>query len=130
MRWIRSHVRLGSWCALFALAVQVVVSFGHAHRADFGWPSGFVPASIAFSTEQPATPLPTAPSAPSKPGGLGFDYCAICAVMNLAASAVPAAAPGLPVPIVRGVLRFSTIPDISLAELPHFLFQARAPPLA
>jgi hypothetical protein len=127
MRWIRSHVRLGSWCAIFALAVQVIVSFGHAHRADFGWSSGFLP---SLTAEQPATPLPTAPSAPSKPAGPAFDYCAICAVMNLAASAVPAAAPGLPVPIVLGQIRFWTVPDISLAELPHLLFQARAPPLA
>jgi hypothetical protein len=50
--------------------------------------------------------------------------------MNLAASAVPAAAPGLPVPIVLGGLTFWAIPDISPAELPHLLFQARAPPLA
>jgi hypothetical protein len=129
MRWIRSHVRLGSWCALFALAVQVVVSFGHAHRADFGWPSGFLPSS-AIAAEQPAAPLPAAPAAPVKPTGLAFDYCAICAVMNLAASAVPAAAPGLPVPIVRGGLRFWIVRNISPAELPHLLFQARAPPLA
>jgi hypothetical protein len=129
MRWIRSHLRLGSWCALFALAVQVAVSFGHAHRADFGWPSGFLAASTS-AAEQPAPPLSATPSAPSKPAGLAFDYCAICAVMNLAASAVPAAAPGLPVPIVLGALRFWTVPNISTAQLPHLLFQARAPPLA
>ena len=31
MRWIRTHRRLGSRLALFALAVQLVVSFGHVH---------------------------------------------------------------------------------------------------
>jgi hypothetical protein len=134
MRWLRSHVRFGSWCALFALAVQVAVSFGHAHRADFGWPSGFLPAS-GLITEQPAASPPTVPSAltksaPTKPAGLAFDYCAICAVMNLAAAAVPASAPGLPVPIIVGASRGWTVPDISPAELPHLLFQARAPPIA
>jgi hypothetical protein len=130
MRWLRSHIRLGSWCALFALAIQVAVLFGHAHRADFGWPSGFAPASAGLLTEQPAASPPTVPPAPTKPAGPAFDYCAICAVMNLAASAVPASAPGLPVPIVLGASRFWTTPDISPAELPHLLFQARAPPLA
>jgi hypothetical protein len=128
MRWFRSHVKLGSWCALFALTIQVVVSFGHAHRADFAWPSGFLQLT-AFTTDVPAAAA-NVPAAPSKPAGLAFDYCAICAVMNLAASAVPAAAPGLPVPLVLGPPRFWTITEISLAQVPHLLFRARAPPLA
>jgi hypothetical protein len=129
MRWVRSNVRFGSWCALFALAIQFIVLFGHAHRTDLAWPSGTSPLS-ALSTEAPSAAVPDAPSSPSKPVGLAFDYCAICAVMNLAGSVVPAAAPGLPVQVVIGRVRFWTTLDVSLAELPHLLFQARAPPLA
>jgi hypothetical protein len=128
MRWFRSHLKLGSWCALFALTVQLVVAFGHGHRADSAWPSSFLQLT-ALTTDVPAA-APNAPAVPSKPIGVAFDYCAICAVMNLAASAVPAAAPGLPVPIVLGQTRFWTIPEISLAEISHLLFRARAPPLA
>ena len=129
MRWVRSNVRFGSWCALFALAIQFIVLFGHAHRTEIAWPSGSSPLS-ALSAEVPSAALPSAPSSPSKPAGLAFDYCAICAVMNLAASVVPAAAPGLPVQVVIGPVRYWTALDVSLAELPHLLFQARAPPLS
>jgi hypothetical protein len=31
MKWFRSNVRHGSWLALFALAIQVLLSFGHFH---------------------------------------------------------------------------------------------------
>src|ERR1700730_13311060 len=129
MRWVRSNVRFGSWCALFALAIQFIVLFGHAHRTDIAWPSGSSPLS-ALGTEVPSAAVPNAPSSPSKPAGLAFDYCAICAVMNLAGSVVPAAAPGLPVQVAISRVRFWTTLDVSLAALPHLLFQARAPPLA
>ena len=31
MRWVRCNNRFGSWLALAALALQIVVSFGHVH---------------------------------------------------------------------------------------------------
>jgi hypothetical protein len=128
MRWFRSHLKLGSRCALFALAVQLVVAFGHGHRADFSGSSRFLLDAVA--SEHSAAALPGSSSAPSDRAGFAFDYCAICAVMNLAASAVPAAAPGLSVPIVVGQIRFWVIPDISLIKLSHASFEARAPPLS
>src|ERR1700674_2778559 len=125
MRWVRSNVRFGSGGALVALAIQFIVLFGHAHRAEIAWPSASSPLSV-LSADVPSAALPDTPSAPLKPVGFAFDYCAICAVMNLAASVVPAAAPGLPVPVVINRVQFWTILDVSLAELPHILFQARA----
>ena len=34
MYWVRSNRRFGSWAALFALAIQLVLSFGHIHIED------------------------------------------------------------------------------------------------
>ena len=31
MQWFRSRVKLGSWVALFALALQLALTFGHVH---------------------------------------------------------------------------------------------------
>ena len=38
MNWFRSKMRSGAQLALFALAVQMVVSFGHMHGDDLGLP--------------------------------------------------------------------------------------------
>ena len=35
MHWIRKNSRFGSWAAVFALALQLVLSFGHIHAEDF-----------------------------------------------------------------------------------------------
>src|ERR1700674_32857 len=129
MRWIRSNVRLGSSCALFALAIQFVLLFGHVHPADTAWRLRSLQLS-ALSTDVASAAVPDAPSAPSKPVGLTFDYCAVCAVMNLAASVIPAATPGLLVPVALGRVPFQKIPDVSFAGSLHLLFRARAPPLA
>jgi hypothetical protein len=35
MSWVRTHRRIGGTLALFALALQLVLSFGHVHPRDF-----------------------------------------------------------------------------------------------
>jgi len=129
MRWVRSNVSQGSWCALFALAIQIVLSFGHIDPADFPWPSGSSPVSAAGADENSTAAL-TAPSTPSKPIGHAFDYCVICAVMTLAGSVIPAAAPASPMPAGSIRVHFWAKAEVLSSTSPHRLFQARAPPLA
>jgi hypothetical protein len=99
MRWIRSHVRLGAWCALFALAVQLVLSFGHVHLN--GGSSTSVPSALSTRLMAPA---PSAASeAPALPADQDSDgqagrFCDICALIQLAGSVTPAAAPVLASP--------------------------------
>ena len=126
MGWVRSNIRLGSWCALFALAIQFALSFGHVHRAEFPW--GSASANRSAIGTGAALPGSDAFSTPAKPIGLASDYCAICAVMVLASSARPTAAPVLPMPAVVPRERFEKNAEIIPAALPHLLFQARAPP--
>lgn len=122
MRWIRSHRRLGARLALFALAVQIVVSFGHVHLDKL---ASSAPAAAGLS-------LLTAnrdqtPASPDHHGGAG-DVCAICAVIALVASSVvPEAAqlsPPAPAP-ADWPREFAAAPPLSD---PHHSFQARAPP--
>jgi hypothetical protein len=120
MRWIRTRIRLGAWCALLALAIQFTVSFGHVHRdafAGFGRPT------------HGAVAMASAPTAPSSPAGTSVDYCAICVVMNMAGSVVPTAAPALPTPALAGQVRYQRIADAIPARSRRDFFQARAPPL-
>jgi hypothetical protein len=129
MRWVRSNIRPGSWCALLALAVQFALSFGHVHRAEFPWVSGH--ANLAALTAGAASATGSdASAAPAKPIGLASDYCAICAVMVLANSVRPAAAPSSPLPAGNIGVRFRVQAEVFSATFPHRLFQARAPPLA
>ena len=129
MRWVRSNIRPGSWCALLALAVQFALSFGHVHRAEFPWVSGH--ANLAALTAGAASATGSdASAAPAKPIGLASDYCAICAVIAVGKSVRPAAAPSLPMLAGNIGVRFWAQAEAFSATSPHRLFQARAPPLA
>jgi hypothetical protein len=34
MRWVRDHIRHGSWLALVAIAINFALAFGHVHASD------------------------------------------------------------------------------------------------
>jgi hypothetical protein len=122
MRWFRLRARVTSWLALFALAAQLALSFGHVH-AD-----RFAPAAIANHAS--TVPSDGAPVAPAKPDGVADDFCAICALLHLAGTALPGAEPSLPLPVVLSQTRLELAATVALPASPHASFQARAPPLA
>jgi hypothetical protein len=128
------HLKFGCWSALFALAVQFMLLFGHLHRGELVAPSSAWSLSLAIAAQDPsaASDVPTAPlpSAPVKPVGLRFDYCAICVVIKLAGTIIPAAVPILTAPSTDGRLQYSAPIDVALVASPHLPFHARAPPLA
>jgi hypothetical protein len=127
MRRVRANLRYGSWCALFAVAIHIIVSFGHAHRIDAFRQGEFLPRAAAVINGQSAID-PGDPA--SKPIGLAFEYCAICAVINMGASMVPAEAPASAVPAIVSQVRFAPRADSGIRASGHLLFQARAPPFA
>src|SRR5437867_1446129 len=114
MCWFRANVRFGSWCALFALTIQLALSFGHLHRHGIVWRSGTSPLSVLWSSRPPAA-VPDAPAVPADPTGIAFEHCAICAIINLAGSIVPAAPPALPLPTVIKRIRLGESVDLVLA---------------
>src|SRR5277367_1767446 len=89
MRWFRSHGFKVAPLALFALACQLVLAFGHIHLDQFADISS---ASSLASAKVVSADLPSSPRH-NGPGGLGDDFCAICANMSLAGALVIPAAP-------------------------------------
>ena len=56
MHWIRKNRRFGSWAAVFALTIQLVLSFGHIHPEDF---QGSPTLTASSSQANPALPMMT-----------------------------------------------------------------------
>jgi hypothetical protein len=127
MRWFRSRKRAGSYLALFALAFQLAVSFGHVHLERIAPPS--VGAS-ALAHAQPSADDLNAPSNPTGREGLADDHCPICTLIHLAGTLVPAEMPSLPLPTAVGRLRLELAAEFDLTASHAAPFRARAPPIA
>jgi hypothetical protein len=129
MRWWRSKRKGVASLGLFALILQLVLSFGHVHARDFG-------ASRALAA--PAAGAPTAINKSVKAGSqeqvpsrLPEDDCPICTTMHMAASGLLPAPPSVPTPTnFTQFLKPTLIADFSLGVGRHTLFQTRAPPIA
>jgi hypothetical protein len=117
MHWIRSNIRFGSRVALVALALQIVLSFGHVHlcAAD---PDALAQVSAGSSNQVPI----------HKTDGAGDAFCAVCASMQLIAGSVTAAGPALPLPAQLGSTGFQAPAEPALLPSLRALFNARAPP--
>jgi hypothetical protein len=122
MRAFRSRIRSWALLGLLALAVQIALSFGHVHLDEIAATS---PTSIAAAnSSQSGTPNPA-----HKSGGAADDFCAICALIHLASSAVPALPPVLALPVGFTPVEPPAPRVLVLASSPDaLLFQARAPP--
>jgi hypothetical protein len=120
MGWFRSNRGIAAWTAFFALACQLVLSFGHVHIGKF---SG---GSAAWAT----TETGDVPSPEKNPAGLAGDFCAICANISVAGTVL---LPILAILLLPGffieTLRWSFAgrkPD----PFDHLPFSARGPPHA
>jgi hypothetical protein len=118
---------LGAYLALFALAFQLAVSFGHVHLERVAPPSG---SASVLAGAPPAAGDITAPSNPTGRGPLADDRCPICALIHLAGALVPAEMPSLPLPTVVGRVRLELAAEFDLTASHAALFRARAPPIA
>jgi hypothetical protein len=126
MQWVRTSRRFGAWCALVAIALQIILSFGHAHRMEGFRPGGLLQAAAATGLQAVVERADPA----SKPAGPAFEYCAVCAVIKMGAATVPPEAPAAGVPVVAGGVRLAPHAEDAAPTLSHLLFQARAPPAA
>jgi len=122
--------------ALFALACQFVLGFGHVHLDRLAGNSSnwAIAAAAGKAVAAPvgkvsSADLPTSPRQKS-PSGLGHDFCAICANISLAAAIV--------LPIVLLFLLGTTsserliwsFAETRAASTIHVHFDARGPPAA
>ena len=128
MRWFRSHRLKVASLALFALTCQFVLSFGHVHLNRFAdqannW------AIAAAAGKVTLADLPTSPRQ-KNPSGLGEDFCAICASINLAGALVAPTAPTLlPEISFDRELHWSLVAT-QAESIDHIHFNARGPPVA
>jgi len=126
MNWFRSKIRSSAQLALFALAFQIVVSFGHMHRDDLGLPP--LPSSDNAQTASITTPAPVTDS--DHHPASSDDYCPICASMQLIATALPSLPPVLWVPEPIRRVWPAEVPAQVFSPQIALSFQARAPPTA
>jgi len=137
MKWFRSNVKRGSRLALFALAVQFALSFGHFHglaaqaapaiqsgpvQSDPSYASGLA-AADAVSQSARQQPAPDHDSDQQQ-----SDDCAICAVIALANTVLFATPPLLLLPQAVEFLYLTTDAEFVHLHSARVAFQPRAPP--
>jgi hypothetical protein len=125
MRWFRSNGGGVAWLAIFALACQFVLTFGHVHTGSIG----AVSAALAISADRSDGSAGAPPSpAHKRPTGLAQDFCAVCNHIGLANALVlpvsPAAIP--PISFIQDLHWLSAA--TAFASRDHFYFNARGPP--
>jgi Protein of unknown function (DUF2946) len=130
MKWFRSNIKHGSRLALFALAVQFALSFGHFHavaaQAAPANQSGAVLSDLSFATSLPA---PTQqPASDHDSDRQPSDACAICAVIALANTLLFATPPLLLLPQAVEFLYLTTDAGFVHLNSARVAFQPRAPP--
>jgi hypothetical protein len=125
MRWVRLNRRIGAWAALFALALQITLSFGHVHLAKFAVSS---PSLIGIAAVQ-APERSSGPANPDRHTGAN-DFCTICATIALIASSALPEPARLALPVAGPAASPREFAITLASDEAHFLFQARAPPVA
>ena len=136
MNWFRKHLKHGSRLALFALAVQFALSFGHFHgiaaQAAPVVQAGLSNASLAIAASLATQAADFGVAQPQQPSDHGTDQpgsvCAICAVLSLASNFLFAAPPLLKLPRAVEHRYLTTEAEFAHLGSRHTAFQSRAPP--
>jgi hypothetical protein len=152
MKWFRSNISLGSRLALLALAVQLLLSFGHFHEGSAQAVSAPMDAKRsglhhrlelavaqagASERASQAQTLNLKVLSPVRsktsdhvPVGHPNDDCAICAVMTLASTVVDATPPSLVPPHAAAFSYLAADDRFADPHSARVAFQPRAPPIA
>src|SRR5262245_38816915 len=118
MHWFRTNIQLGARLALLALAVQVLLSFGHVHF--YGLELVAAKAAPVATVEETDAAMPGKSPPVHKSDGTGLD-CAICTLIQFSAHSAPAPSPALP--LLADIASSGLHPYIvsAFAASPHFL---------
>jgi hypothetical protein len=126
MGWFRTRRKFGGRLALLALAVQLIISFGHIHKEDIFGAARTAASAATLDAAASDQPLP-----PDQPAGHAGDYCAICATIHLLGASVLGEPPQSPaVPLAFQSIEHSAQVTALFAGSRWRPFQSRAPPLA
>ena len=134
VKWFQKHLKGGSRLALFALAIQFALSFGHFHgiaaQAAPAIVTGLTQADLDYAkaahggTEAVQKQQRSTPDTDQQPA----DACAICAVISLAGNVLFATPPLLQLPQAVELLYLTTDAEFAHLNSVHPAFQSRAPP--
>jgi hypothetical protein len=125
MRAVRSIKCFGGILGLFALCLQLVLSFGHVH-ADHHQPSSEHAFAVVGDNSSPVNSDDEGRAAPVPDDD---DDCPICASMHLASTLVIPAPPNLIVPASFGSAAFKHEIALTLSLRRFTLSRTRAPPI-
>jgi hypothetical protein len=127
--WFRSNRGRVTWVALFALASQLVLSFGHIHlgKVSVAPIAAVANLVLAVKASEHSGALPRAP--PLNDSTKRDDLCALCASINLAASLVVPIAPTVASPTFYAARTWSYA-GLEPGAFDHVFFDARGPPHA
>src|SRR5258705_10938849 len=132
MKWFRSNIKHGSRLALFALALQFALSFGHFHggvaQAAPAVQSGL--ANGVSATDAVGEDAQQQPASNHDSDQQPSDACAICAVIALANAMLFATPPLLLLPQAIEILYLSTDAEFTHLNSAGVAFQPRAPPIS
>lgn len=135
MKWFRKHIKTGSRLALFALAIQFALSFGHFHaiaaQAAPALQASLSQADLAHigtaaAPEAAQKQAPSTPDTDQQPA----DGCAICAVIALAGNVLFATPPVLLLPQAVELRYLATDAEVVHLGSVHPAFRSRAPPVS
>jgi hypothetical protein len=123
MGWFRSTQGGVAWLAVFALACQFLLSFGHIHLGAMNSGSPLWAGAIGGAGVSAAVP----PLSPQKNrSGLLDEFCAVCANASLANNLVVPSSPIAPGSFTQ-LLPWSWAASAPIS-VAHLLFNARGPP--
>jgi hypothetical protein len=129
MGWVHGHKRYGARLALLALALQIVLSFGHVHLENVHL-DGIRASHVAVAGAHNAATVQASRQLPAQNPGDGDDYCAICASIFLASTSYVSQPPPLPVPAGFHRIEHSYSVAFDTIAPRRVAFQSRAPPAA
>ena len=127
MCWFRARSKWGSCLALFALALQLALTFGHVHL-ERSAPISADKFTIAGTDASSRAHNP--PADPTDRHDRADDRCSICTLIHLANTLVLAEPPSLPLPDVFERLPSEAALAFDFPTPQRALFAARAPPAA
>jgi DUF2946 family protein len=134
MKWFRSNIKHGARLALFGLAVQFALSFGHFHLLAASEAAPAVQSNLtqavsakglaAAGNQTAQRQSPAHHDRDQQPA----DNCAICAVVAMAGTVLFATPPLLLLPQAVEFLYLTTDAEFTHLKSAGAAFQPRAPP--
>jgi hypothetical protein len=124
MRWFRSKIRHGSWLALFALVINLGLSFGHFHAIDGKRVGNGSTSLITVASSDTGRTQ-------NHPDDTGADYlCPICTAVSAMAHALASTLSAVAVEFTATSLDQPVKARLDFFEQPAAAFQSRAPPIS